>query len=75
MVRLGIQPQAVKLKMAREGFDPALLDLDPNGPAPGLPAPVSTKEESDEETSSASFDDYTQDVSSSNFRVYVMNRI
>lgn len=56
MVRLGIQPQAVKLKMSREGFDPALLDLDPNGPAPG-PVPEVKQDESDSDTNSPDFDD------------------
>ena len=33
MLRLGVPPQAVKLKMSREGFDPELID-DPEAPAP-----------------------------------------
>ena len=34
MLRIGVQPQAVKLKMVREGFEPGLLDYPPDSPLP-----------------------------------------
>jgi len=52
---MGIQPEAVKLKMAREGFDPNILDLDPNGPSPFQEESVASG--SDDDRSSEDFDD------------------
>ncbi|XP_055340091.1 WASH complex subunit 3-like [Paramacrobiotus metropolitanus] len=46
MVQVGVPAQAVKLKMAAEGLNPALLDT-PNAPSPGGPAPSGGQDASD----------------------------
>ena len=54
MLRLGVPPQAVKLKMSREGFDPELVD-DPEAPAPErLLAEAATASRTDNSDSSTS---------------------
>mmetsp|Transcript_3147 Transcript_3147/g.6337 ORF Transcript_3147/g.6337 Transcript_3147/m.6337 type:complete len:211 (+) Transcript_3147:307-939(+) len=57
MVRMGVPPPAVKVKMSAEGFDPSVLDQDPEGPAPpGAPPPAaSSDEEPDSEESDAGY--------------------
>ena len=34
MIKVGTPLGAAKLKMQAEGFDPSILDLDPDGPSP-----------------------------------------
>jgi hypothetical protein len=34
MIRMHVPKGAVALKMQQEGLDPAVLDMDPTGPAP-----------------------------------------
>ena len=34
MMGMGVPPHVLKLKVESEGLDPAVLDMDPEGPAP-----------------------------------------
>ena len=40
MLKVGVPKNGVKLKMKSEGLDPAILDMDPNAPAPAAAAPT-----------------------------------